>query len=775
LIRPLLAAISLLGLAAVSATGANRQTFDLDTLDTLLGLAGPGDTTVASGDMLYRVEDLLRYRALVRPSGGIATRAAIRLSSNLWPGGLVPYRFDASVTPTERSQFVAAAAEWEAVANVHFVPATSETNLIYVISTDNNSSYVGMIGGQQPLNIYNWNYRFIICHEMAHALGVSHEQSRSDRDTYVTINLANIETGQSHNFDKYSDTTNNTPYDFDSIMHYSLYAFSRNGQPTITVKPAYKSAAQTVGQTDHLSRYDIDGMVSLYGGVGTDASLKLRQDPQIIDDNTDGSSGNNNGILDRGETVRISLLVRNTGTRTATSAKVTASETSPYAFFSVSSADLGTLSPGATASTGALHLVVPANTPYGHSIPITFTLSANEGSRQETFTLHVAPLPVPTITPGGGFVFSPQTITLATSLAGGAIRYTLDNTDPTITSPLYSAPFPIAQTTTVRAISVAPDASLSTVASAEFFFVPPSFDASLPFTQSELPYGWQIDVDPSRAGQVSIANGRFEVRETDAAGAIQRSFPLLAHANGFRVAYTGNVADAALGMGNRLEILLADGSEYFVALARPPNDSTAIKLTAGTGDPATLQQNLSPNYGPYRVTAEFRDGSIGLDVRQEGASSSAYTGTIVVPDLAIHELQTIRFVALVTNGEPSWLDNILVTALYPRAVTPLPAPPTAPSLLEATFVPPMRVNILLSGQDSETTQYLVESRSLKRKWSPWRIAGVVTPFGASPYRTSIHVPKALRHQIRVVARNPGGQSTSPAINIKPALAKPKRP
>lgn len=46
-------------------------------------------------------------------------------------------------------------------------------------------------------------------------------------------------TGLEHAFDVFSPsrvTTFNIPYDQLSIMHYPAYAFSRNGQPTISAK-----------------------------------------------------------------------------------------------------------------------------------------------------------------------------------------------------------------------------------------------------------------------------------------------------------------------------------------------------------------------------------------------------------------------------------------------------------------------------------------------------------------------------------------------------------
>jgi len=58
-------------------------------------------------------------------------------------------------------------------------------------------SYVGMQGGKQEINYPDWcidQYGSVL-HEMYHALGFFHEQSRFDRDDYVTIVWDNIDSG----------------------------------------------------------------------------------------------------------------------------------------------------------------------------------------------------------------------------------------------------------------------------------------------------------------------------------------------------------------------------------------------------------------------------------------------------------------------------------------------------------------------------------------------------------------------------------------------------
>lgn len=57
------------------------------------------------------------------------------------------------------------------------------------------ASYVGFIGGAQPVLVGPLCFMGNIVHEILHALGFHHEHTRKDRDQYITILSHNIMEG----------------------------------------------------------------------------------------------------------------------------------------------------------------------------------------------------------------------------------------------------------------------------------------------------------------------------------------------------------------------------------------------------------------------------------------------------------------------------------------------------------------------------------------------------------------------------------------------------
>jgi hypothetical protein len=162
---------------------------------------------------------------------------------------------------------LAAMREWEVAANVDFVPRNQQTDYLFIQNDTANYSGVGYRFNGNPvvtMGIASWNSRFIMCHELAHCLGIWHEQSRPNRENFVRIETANIIPGQLHNFDRHQDAGQYGPYDFESVMHYEQFAFSRNGQRTITVLPPNEQWQDLIGQRDRLSYLDRTTMSFLY-------------------------------------------------------------------------------------------------------------------------------------------------------------------------------------------------------------------------------------------------------------------------------------------------------------------------------------------------------------------------------------------------------------------------------------------------------------------------------------------------------------------------------
>ncbi|KAK3728200.1 hypothetical protein QZH41_015954 [Actinostola sp. cb2023] len=192
-----------------------------------------------------------------------------------WTGARVPYKFGRvskyTTSSKVRSAFKAAISDYHRYTCIRIVPRRNERNYIYVVSEGGCWSSIGKSRGRQKLSLgRGCEHKGTAIHELMHAIGFFHEQSRRDRDNYIRINWANIGNGKRSNFEKYrhgeADTLN-APYDYLSIMHYPEYAFSKNRRKTIV---PIRSGVR-IGQRSGFSKVDIQQIKKLYkcsGGGG---------------------------------------------------------------------------------------------------------------------------------------------------------------------------------------------------------------------------------------------------------------------------------------------------------------------------------------------------------------------------------------------------------------------------------------------------------------------------------------------------------------------------
>ncbi len=161
-------------------------------------------------------------------------------SAERWPGGVIPWTLDTE-DENNRSLIKALKGAMDTLnneTNLVFKKRTSkDQNYLVFTSKDKGCfSYVGMQGGRQEVNLSKGCYvPMIAAHEILHAIGMEHEQSREDRDDFLTVLWENIEENQKHNFDKVP-RSNFGEYNLNSIMHYDSYSFSKNGKPSMVTK-----------------------------------------------------------------------------------------------------------------------------------------------------------------------------------------------------------------------------------------------------------------------------------------------------------------------------------------------------------------------------------------------------------------------------------------------------------------------------------------------------------------------------------------------------------
>ncbi len=185
----------------------------------------------------------------------------------LWDSAEIPYAIDDKITNPE--QVEEALAFFQKQTRVRFVPFQDQADAIVFVPGEKHCySYVGKVRGHQPIYLSPHCGPQQVAHELMHALGFVHEQSRSDRDRYVEVLTDNIQPDYLFQFARVPETLMETvkgsAFDYGSIMLYEPNAFAvEKSKPTLRGKNGNQISPVKNG----LSRLDAERVNDIYGGI----------------------------------------------------------------------------------------------------------------------------------------------------------------------------------------------------------------------------------------------------------------------------------------------------------------------------------------------------------------------------------------------------------------------------------------------------------------------------------------------------------------------------
>jgi hypothetical protein len=276
-----------------------------------LGLGCSGDPLV-DGDAAQSPDSSEDAPSPVGQTGVISEGLKVTGVAFRWPGGVVPYAFDSSVSASDQALTVTAMAEWEAkVPGIDFVPRTTQVDYIRFVFTGACKSPYGRQTGAQDIDISTSCLQdYKVHHEIGHALGLLHQHTRKDRDNYVEVQWHNIvgcpstatskqdcgETACTANPEDCGCTAvtiqdcaccwhgqfanDSSPrsdigdYDYDSVMHYFASQGAKPGTLSLRVLLTDGSGNPfPIGQRTHLSWADIAAVRAMYPVLGVQRSI----------------------------------------------------------------------------------------------------------------------------------------------------------------------------------------------------------------------------------------------------------------------------------------------------------------------------------------------------------------------------------------------------------------------------------------------------------------------------------------------------------------------
>ena len=255
-----------LAAAAAATDAASAQAFDpaardirtgvyqgqLVTYEVIDGLA------IWDGDIILGTPEELSPFGETILAGERDSQTKILTVSNkreLWPGGVIPYTIDPDLA---NPHIPAAIRHWEEKTLIRLVERTNQPNWVIFNKTEGRcSAAVGMVGGEQGINLRDLCGLGTVIHEIGHAAGLWHEQQRNDRDRHIFVDPHLPWYEHPLGF----GTLDSGPYDYRSVMHAGC------GETRVTIPPGILCGS------DALSAADIDGVSRLYGEIPAETTI----------------------------------------------------------------------------------------------------------------------------------------------------------------------------------------------------------------------------------------------------------------------------------------------------------------------------------------------------------------------------------------------------------------------------------------------------------------------------------------------------------------------
>ncbi|KAJ9463675.1 Nematocyst expressed protein 6 [Diplonema papillatum] len=295
--------------------------------------------------------------------------------AKLWPLGVVRYYIDSENTnagnpaaaplDADDDRILSAVDHWEYMTCIRFTKCASAAAcatpyIRFASDADSCNSPVGMAaGGVGQINLGEACGTGNVIHEIGHSLGMQHEQTRNDRDSYVMVNYSTVNPDKRHNFDKTGPSGRDVgPYDYGSIMHYTQYAFSTGGSTILSPRP--------IGQRDGLSAGDVAAIQFLYNNCSATYDR-----PQCVASRVTGE------VIPYGSAYAVEFNVENTG---GTGVAVSFSETTATGDVTFTEADGALLADSAKVGVS----FVPAEGQMDQLFTLAATFTSAAGSQPAT-------------------------------------------------------------------------------------------------------------------------------------------------------------------------------------------------------------------------------------------------------------------------------------------------------------------------------------------------------------------------------------------------------